>query len=235
MFSRRKNTDGRIRNSFELISIHIPKTAGTSFRGILQRSYGERAVLRVDIGLYNHQLRINEQQFDGSKIAAKVKVAHGHFSPALFRSRFEVADDIPLITWLRDPVERVISNYFYLKKRLEEELQEEKRNLNILSKMQRSLMEYARDEVNRNRIHKFLDGIRLEELFFIGIQESFQEDLQQIARLLNWQQTDELHHNRTINKPAEVSEEARAEIARLNELDIDLYQRALAIRKARIG
>ena len=39
---------------------------------------------------------------------------------------------------------------------------EEKKGLNILSKMRRSLLEYAQDERNCNRMSKFLKGIEFE-------------------------------------------------------------------------
>ena len=102
MFSIFKNKDGLIKNQLELVSIHIPKTAGTSFRGILKEVYGEAGVIRLDIDLLKEELRIDEQGFSKKKLPGSVKVAHGHFSPALLRSRFEIAPEVPFITWLRD-------------------------------------------------------------------------------------------------------------------------------------
>ncbi|MBR9919607.1 MAG: sulfotransferase family protein [Bacteroidetes bacterium] len=227
-FLRNKNSG--IRNKFQLISVHIPKTAGTSFRGILKEVYGEEAVIRLDIGLVNEKIRINEELYDKKKVSSKVRVAHGHFSPALLHKYFDISESTPFITWLRDPIERVISNYFYLQKRLREELEEEKRGLNILSKMQRSLMEYAAQEINQNRMSKFLAGMELEDFAFVGIQDHFSEDLQRIAKLLDWEETQELKHNITGRKKEGVSDEERAQIARYNQADVELYQKALERR-----
>jgi len=225
--------DGLIRNRIELISVHIPKSAGTSFRNTLKEVYGEEAVIRLDIDLRYEQLRINQQVFEGHQLDKNIKVVHGHFSPALLYKRFKIEEDVQMITWLRDPVERVISNYFYLEKRLKEELEEERKGLNILSKMQRSLMEYAQAEINRNRISKFLNGAKIEDFTFVGIQEHYSEDLNTLAKVLDWNAFRELHHNQTGQTKRQVSEEDRAEIARLNELDMALYEKALALRAQR--
>ncbi|MEL6866383.1 MAG: sulfotransferase family 2 domain-containing protein [Bacteroidota bacterium] len=230
-FSR--NKDPRIQNKVQLVSVHIPKTAGTSFRNILKQTYGEEGVIRLDINLGNEKIRVNQQAFEGKKLDKKVKVLHGHFSPELLHKYFAIGPEVPTITWLRHPVDRVISNYYYLEKRLKEELQEQAKGLNILSKMQRSLLEYAHAQVNRNRIGKFLRGTELEDLHFIGIQDYFSEDLHQMAKAMNWGGITELRHNITGSK-YEVSEADRQKIAELNETDMALYEKALRIREQRL-
>ena len=140
----------------DVISLHIPKTAGTSFRNILKSIYSEKDVVRFDINERN-EVRLNENLYTGKSLPS-AKVIHGHFVCETLYDNFQIPDNVLLITWLRDPVARVISNYFYLEKRLKELLEEKKNNLNILSKMQRTLIEYARAEVNRNRQSKFLKG-----------------------------------------------------------------------------
>ncbi|MGB3545450.1 MAG: hypothetical protein WBA17_00635, partial [Saprospiraceae bacterium] len=220
----------------ELLSVHIPKTAGTSFRHTLREVYGEQAVIRLDIPLAGRgkTVRINEIEYTGGHLPVGTTVAHGHFSPALFREKFPDAPEVPLITWLRDPVDRVISNYFYLSKRLHEELQEKQKGLDILRRMECSLMEYAARDVNRDRQHKFLAGVTLDQLAFVAIQEHYGTELQALARHFDWPPIQEVKHNVTGNARPEVTPEMREEIARLNPLDVALYQEGLALRAARI-
>ena len=225
----RSDKDQRIKNKIELVSVHIPKTAGTSFRNILKTIYGEEAVVRIDIPSKS-KVRVNQEDFKESQLDKHIKVAHGHFSPEKLQHHFKVSPEVPVITWLRDPVERVISNYYYLEKILQGIIKEEERGVNILSKMQCSLVEYASREICRNRMSKFLAGIELEELRFVGIQEYFSEDLQLMGKALGWPDVKELYHNATGKTKREVSEAERAEISRLNEIDIEIYQRALALR-----
>ncbi|MEO1624521.1 MAG: hypothetical protein AAFV25_05145, partial [Bacteroidota bacterium] len=158
------------------------------------------------------------------------KVIHGHFSPRLLRQSFDLAPEVPMITWLRHPVDRVVSNYYYLAKRLREELDEEAKGLDILRKMQCSLMEYARRDINRNRQHRFLDGVQLADLAFVGIQEQYSEDLSRLAQKIGWDSYEELRHNVTGSRYEAPSAAEKAEIAQLNSLDMDLYQQALEMR-----
>ena len=232
-FLRKKTKDN---SHIELISVHIPKTAGTSFRNTLKSVYGEEAVIRLDIDMIGgrDRLRVNLEDYDDRILPKFARIVHGHFCPADLYDRFTMSRDTPIITWLRNPVDRVISNYYYLAKRLAEELDEKGKGLNILSKMQRTLMEYARDDWNKNRISKFLQGVTLDQLAFVGIQEHYTEDLRALAELLNWKEFPEFRHNTTPNK-YEVSPEERAEIAALNELDVALYKEATKLRNKRLG
>jgi hypothetical protein len=91
-----------------LISIHVPKCAGGSIRRLLKEWFGDR--------LYRHYF----QQLDGPPPRHALgpgTCVHGHFNRA---KDFGVMDYYPeadqLITILRDPLEIVISNYFFWKR-----------------------------------------------------------------------------------------------------------------------
>ncbi len=213
----------------ELISLHIPKTAGTSFRNILKEVYGEKGVVRFDIN-NKGVVRLNQELYTNKKLPA-AKVIHGHFAYDDLKTLFDIPTEIQKITWLRNPVERVISNYFYLESRLKTLLNEEQNNLNILSKMQRSLLEYARDDINRNRQSRFLSGITLEEFDFVGIQEDFESDLTEIASTLNWKSLPNIvHQNKTPLIKNSIDSETKKEIEWLNQDDMELYKMALNLR-----
>jgi len=217
-------------STVKLVSIHIPKTAGTSFIHSLKKQYGYKKVVRIDSNA--NRTNFNKIPEDKAYVYKNTAVIHGHFPIDLLKAHVTLSDDIPIITWLRDPVERVISNYYYLRKRLDEELKEEKKGLNILPRMRRSLLEYAQDERNCNRISKFLKGINLEDFFFIGIVENYDNDIQELGRRLNWSALEIVTHNKTgtSNKPV-VDEQTKALIRSYNKEDQVLYERALTLRK----
>lgn len=191
-------------------------------------------MVRLDINARGRKVRLDEQLYEAAELPAGVRVAHGHFTPAAVTARFPDVENLPVITWLRHPVDRVISNYFYLKKRLAEELDEEGKGLNILRKMQRSLLEYAADDMNRNRQHKFLEGRALEDFAFVAIQEHYDEDLAAMGKHLGWPPVEAVKYNVTGTGP-QVSDEDRATIAALNPLDVALYEHGLKLRERRLG
>jgi hypothetical protein len=222
-----------IKNRIELLSIHIPKTAGTSFRNTLRKVYGAKHVARIDIE-HKTQIRVNEKLFTGKALNRNFLVVHGHFRPVEFRKWFEVDPEVKVITWVRDPVQRVISNYFYLSDMLAKYLDEGNRGLNILSKMQRSLVEYAAAPVNRNRMARFLKGMLLEDLDFVGVVEHYEEDIKALAETLGWVNPPVFHHN-TGALPKVVDPEVVQKILRFNQKDVELYNRALELRSRRVA
>lgn len=214
----------------ELISIHIPKTAGTSFYHTLKSEYSGSKVVRVDIDTAE-RIKINRIDIDDAYISPRPSVVHGHFLKDQILELSKLKHEVPIITWLRDPVERVISNYFYLSKILKDEVQEERKGLRILSKMQKTLLEYAALERNRNRQTKFLEGIEISDLAFIGFTERYEDDVQELGNILKWSNTVSVNHNATGSMyKTRVDEDIRREIARLNSADIDLYERAKKMR-----
>ena len=234
-FSSRKNNN-KIKNKIELVSIHIPKTAGTSFRNILKNVYGEKEVIRFDIS-NRRGITIEEKVLKSKKLSKKIKVIHGHFTYRNLTKMVALSDNVPIITWLRDPIKRVISNYYYLEEKIIEGLEDVKNGLGILSKLQKTLIEYARVDDNCNRMSRFLKGIELEELAFVGIQEYFDEDLLYLSQLLGIANIESLKQNVTNNPRRvfdEISKDTIEEIKELNLEDIELYEKGLSLRKKRL-
>ena len=56
----------KIKNKVELVSLHIPKTCGTSFRNTLKAVYGIKSVKRLDIN--NNLLKIDEKIYVKSSL-----------------------------------------------------------------------------------------------------------------------------------------------------------------------
>ncbi len=219
----------------ELISIHIAKTGGRSFFEVLKDQYGENLDPRYKRVHYFPGKKYNNKLIN--RIPDHIKVIHGHLFYEHIKEIHEKYSP-KIITWFRDPVDRVISNYYYLMRRLREDNSHPQ-----YSKKDYSIIEYARDS-KKNKMSAYLQGIVLEDLFFFGFLEEFDKGLDILAEKLSWKKPLVIHHvNEGKNKqiddiatPADsINEEMRAEIRRLNEDDIQLYEKARDLYKRKFS
>jgi len=212
--------------TIKLISIHIPKTAGSSFHEVLKNVYDKNTVFYVS--------RDDVKKADSNLkriIPEKTTVLHGHFKYFDIRGLYN-KKGTRVIAWLREPVERVISNYYFFINRIRSDATHKN-----FHRKNETLLEYARRDGTRNRMYKFLDGINLINLFYFGIVEHFDEDLITLGQLLDWNHMDPVHLNSNKEfklKFGSVSKEIRKEIRKLNKKDVVLYKKALSLRKKRL-
>ena len=202
-FLKRMSLQGKI--TPELISVHIPKTAGTSFAEILKEVYGHTNIgsLHIQSVGKSNDLIITYQDkpVKETELNLNTMVLHGHFPYRRIPQIIKPSADTPIITWLRHPVERVISAYHYADNIYRKELSETNPRLNILNTLKRNLMEYAFIKGSRNVCTQFLEGAKLEDLYFVGIVEHFEEDLAYLSQLMGWKNYQVPHLNRTSKRP----------------------------------
>jgi hypothetical protein len=90
------------------IFLHLPKTAGTTFREILDRQYPPGQILNFD---GNEAAAEATVRMLGPEQLAALRIIRGHLPYGLHRALGRPAR---YLTILRDPVERVISLYFHV-------------------------------------------------------------------------------------------------------------------------
>lgn len=202
----------------EIISVHIPKTAGSTFRRVIGQIYKPEEILD-----YNP----NKQKIDSNNLLSKpdLKAIHGHFHGSLFSQN---SPQIKKITWVRHPITRIISHFCYLKS-IPDVVDFD------ISSM--TLIEYAEKE--KNTISKYIGNT--SNFFYIGIQEFFQEDLKELKSILDWGKTYVGVENRNRFSTYQkycleiLSDDIKvAKIAALNQEDMELYEELLNIRSQRI-
>jgi hypothetical protein len=216
--------------NLKLIAIHIKKTAGMSFKHVLRGAYG-RKYYRMNI---NQNVEDRTEAFNQhlAEIPEDTRVVHGHFQYTDALPLYEAYPEVPVVTWLRDPVQRVVSRYFYSRRKYEEGLRREKDYL-----INFSLLEFAGDPRFANEMSRVMAGSDLADLAFVGLLEHLEEDVAYLAALLGWQAYKIPMRNTNVSyksKQTPPSKEELEEIARLNQEDVDLYRYALELRKERL-
>ncbi len=91
----------------QLVFVHIPKTAGLALHSTLETIYGKESTLRVSNDDDLQRLR----RLPDSQVIDKAFVS-GHFFYRDIRNRCQT--DSLLISVLRDPIKRILSNYNYI-------------------------------------------------------------------------------------------------------------------------
>jgi hypothetical protein len=221
-----ENQDHMQFQNLELFSIHIPKTAGITFREVLYSVYGRDKILAVN----RAQLRKQGRAID-EVLEAHHRVIHGHLHFNDLAPFLPVSTKV--VAWMREPVQRVVSNYYY---NITHEYP--KRKLENPDAVKLTLEEFIEKPGRINVMSKFLEGIDLNELFFLGFQEDFASDLERLQMKLEWPRAAvdsnlRLNDNRAVKKQAhEVERHIIDRIAELNQKDINLYHSALEFKKS---
>lgn len=189
----------------ELISLHVPKTAGTSFRQALTTEYGD------DLGVI----------YDGAVLdIPRFRAIHGHVHASSMRS---VGRRAKWIMWLRDPAERLLSYYDFWRQ------SEPHGNPNHDEFLAADMS--LRDFVAWAPIYEefpgqYVAGLDPSDLFFVGITERYEADLARLAQLLGWKSEGvATRANVTPKRVSRVDPEVRSLVERHHAIELEWYRR----------
>lgn len=167
-----------------IISVHFPKAGGSSLRQSLVASYGADAVL-CD---YKDDPKDPCSQYSLDPVGCRrkarerglptgIKVVHGHFHP----SKYDFVDDAKRITFVRHPVDNVISIYYYW-----QTLDTAHCLFNYFRDSRLTLLDLAFLPAIRYLFSRtYFGGVDLTRFDFIGFMDSYAEDLKKLGQLLS--------------------------------------------------
>lgn len=211
-----------------LAAVHVPKTAGTTFREALQRVFGDDLRLDYDDRPLAHSRwdRRTTALRHAITSAGKQGVArcvYGHYLPV----KYATTRQVRFCVWLRDPVQRVVSRYQHYLRRVQHEAHHARWGL----VPGLSLEQFARLPHYQNTYAEYFWLFPLRRFDFIGIVEDYDAELDRFAmrfgieaRLLAG-----VDHNRNPDKThASYQVDASDErmIRACNARDVELYARA---------
>lgn len=167
-----------------LVSIHLPKTAGTSFHDALHQRYGDGLIsdygdwpMHKRRGIRESRALLSVPRRRRLALAPQVRAVHGHMLPATWRL---VALHRPLrfVTCLRDPLQRAVSHYHYWRRDYHgEDPQQPLRNRMLREGW--SLERFCLGPEMRNIYRQYLWSFDPNRFDFIGVTERYSE-------LLGW-------------------------------------------------
>ncbi|MFZ2452116.1 MAG: sulfotransferase family 2 domain-containing protein [Methylovulum miyakonense] len=205
-----------------LVSVHIPKTGGTSFQEFLKLHFKEGLFLDyVDKPMSKDSDTRNREAMENQANSKNCTYdcVHGHFLPV----KYDVAEKNNVFAvWFRDPVERVISRFYH-----------GKRNVNgHLVTESMSLEEFCEIERLNNLYEKYLWNFSINKFDFIGITEDYDNSLQLFRKQLGINALGRFHANANPNKMKntyEITTDLRKTIFNANRQDYEIYREALDI------
>lgn len=201
--------------------VHIPKTAGTSFRLAAERKFSKKRVV-YDYGpqspvtsecalayLYDPEKADKAQFFENCR-KRDIRLIAGHKPASRFVHGVGVQN---IITFVREPLERAFSGYLHLRRN---------------GRFNGTFRQYFTDPMQTNTHARMLGRISHRALGFVGITEHYQASLRLINQHYGWRLRKK-HVNRSrFYEPGleSVSQEDREAFQALNRADFMIYEDA---------
>lgn len=210
-----------------LFFVHIPKTAGTSFRLGAEQffkkthiayDYGKGSAETSDV-VQSHLYRSPADfwQFGQACIRQETAMVGGHVNVGRFVSLFGVGQTL---TFVREPLQRMASEYAHFVRHYD---------------YKGSFHDFYSRPVMHNRQSKILHSVVLEAIGFVGLTERYAESLKVLNAHfgIDIPQREDNRGKKSVEAVHEIPAEDEAEFKRLNKQDIALYQRAVDLFDAR--
>ena len=214
--------------------MHIPKTAGTTLRSIVDEQYGARNVLTY----YNQNSRQLLDNLDATLQVGRhdYKTLIGHFQYGVHSSLTRLAK---YITFLRDPVARAISSYYENAKRMSPAVVDQDGELMTLEDCLSKREEFfanqqlkmiigkgAMEPVKPRDLETARDNI-YHDFIFTGITEYFDASILLLSRMIGWRPCT---YGRLNAKPntKRLSDSDFLQLQHINYFENRLYEEALS-------
>lgn len=204
-----------------ILSVHIPKAAGIALWEMLSRAFA------------GHIATDYPDRDPWAECTDPVRVIHGHFELSRYLG---VVPNPRVIAFLREPLSRAISHFNYWCHPQEGDPLDHPIYKEYFQKQEPDLNRFLLAPEMGNIMTSFLLPFeRPEQFFFIGFQETFDEDIAALQRLLGipYQRQPRINPSK-VSTSRNILPKVRAEFYKMHARDVDFYRRALKIRRRKM-
>jgi hypothetical protein len=211
-----------------IVSIHISKTAGTSFKNLLHAQFGAR--MFTDYGdligsdapeaIVRRRKTLERTRRRRRKIQRAYDVIHGHFIADKYADLFP---DAKFVAFFRDPYQQTISTYRYIARNpgIDHPL------VKAVHQNKMTLSEFISFAPNPQTA--FVGRLAIEDFAVIGLTEDFYRSIKLFNATFGTTLDTELHDNTNPDRGGpqyEIGPDLRRQIAIYRAEDMELYERA---------
>lgn len=216
-----------------ILSLHVPKAAGNSFRGLLEREFAERLMLdygdwagfNVPEAIERCNMRMLRMRSRRDELLEKYDAIHGHFVADKYVGLFPAGK---FVAFFRDPYQQALSHYCFLLRNPQREHPEEK----IFHEARMTLHDYLRWDAFRDHQLQYLGSVSIDDLAMVGIAEEFYRSVDLFNAIFGRDlQGDSFLNVNSDNggTPYPIDHDVRKAVEKYRAADVDLYRRAKEI------
>jgi hypothetical protein len=234
-----------------VIFLHIPKAAGTTLHRIIEQQYRPQQIYSTYPTLFNPAASIEDFRRLSPERHAKVRMLKGHVP---YGVHAYLPGPAVYFTLLREPIDRVISFYYFIRQNPKHYLHEALigQGLTLADYVERRLSTMTDNFQVRmltNTMHDIPNGGCTADMLetaqrnlhahfaVVGLSERFDETLMMLRRAFHWHRTYYIRQNVTAVRPKvrEIPAELTELIRQHNLLDIELYASVKSEFEARLN
>ena len=229
-----------------VIFLHIPKTAGTTLHRIIDQQYRPDENHFID----RHDVGIEEFKALSVERRAQIRMLRGHIP---FGLHLHIPVASTYFTVLREPVERIISYYYFVRRNPQHYLHDYALSQGMtLRRYIEARVSLATDNFQTRIVSGAWTNVGYGEcdeatlelakrnlaLHFavVGLAERFDQTLLLLTRKFGWQNVFYTRQNVTEGRPLKewLPEETLAVVRQHNRLDLELYRYAQGLFSAQV-
>lgn len=198
------------------VSLHIPKTGGSSFRQILEQRFGDR-------------LQRAYNKSEGWPTVLSPACIHGHGIFESFADVIAAHENVRWMTFLRDPLRSAISQYFFTKRHSVQAsgVTSQDRGLETWLTHTEPFRWPDPPGYNHNRYGNWFEQRPLAKYDFVGLTEQFDDSLVLLYHQFQWEPLYYASENVGGYDPPGLSDDVITRFRELNADDYTIYAQAV--------